>query len=52
MQRFLILFIFLFIVSCGGQSKEELLQEGNRLSGEGKRMPTILMLALVWPMPI
>ena len=35
MQRFLILFIFLFVVSCGGQSKEELLQEGNRLSGEG-----------------
>ncbi|MCF6266074.1 MAG: PEP-CTERM system TPR-repeat protein PrsT [Desulfuromusa sp.] len=35
MQRFLILFIFLFVVSCGGQSKEELLQEGNRLRTEG-----------------
>lgn len=35
MQRFLILFIFLFVVSCGGQSKEELLQEGKRLSSEG-----------------
>ncbi len=35
MQRFLILFIFLFVVSCGGQSKEELLQEGYRLSSEG-----------------
>ena len=34
MQRLLILFIFLFIISCGGQTKEELLQEGNRLSDE------------------
>ena len=35
MHKILILFIFLFVVSCGGQSKEELLQEGNRLSEEG-----------------
>ncbi|SEA44471.1 putative PEP-CTERM system TPR-repeat lipoprotein [Desulfuromusa kysingii] len=35
MQRLLILIILLFIVSCGGQSKEELLLEGNRLSAEG-----------------
>jgi putative PEP-CTERM system TPR-repeat lipoprotein len=35
MHRLLILFIFLFVVSCGGQSKEELLQEGKRLSEEG-----------------
>ena len=35
MQRFLVLFIFLFVVSCGGQTKEELFQEGNRLNREG-----------------
>ena len=35
MQRFLILFTLFFVVSCGGQSKEELLQEGDRLSSEG-----------------
>jgi len=35
MPRFLILFILLFVVSCGGQSKEELFQEGNKLRDEG-----------------
>ena len=35
MQRFLILFILLFVVSCGGQSKEELLHEGNKLRDAG-----------------
>ncbi len=35
MQRFLILFICLFLFACSGQTKEELLQEGKQLHGQG-----------------
>ncbi|WP_321390955.1 XrtA/PEP-CTERM system TPR-repeat protein PrsT [uncultured Desulfuromusa sp.] len=43
MQRYLILLIFFFVVSCGGQSKEELLQEGNRLSTEGNYRGAVVL---------
>ncbi len=43
MQRFLILFIFLFVVSCGGQTKEELVQEGNRLRDEGNYRGAVVL---------
>ena len=43
MQRFLILFVFLFVVSCGGQTKEELLQEGNRLRDEGNYRGSVVL---------
>ena len=43
MQKFLILFILLFVVSCGGQSKEELLHEGTKLAGEGNYRGAIVL---------
>ena len=43
MQRFLILLILLLVVSCGGQSKEELMQEGNRLSAEGNYRGAVVL---------
>ena len=44
MQRFLVLFVFLlFLVSCGGQSKEELAQQGDALRNEGNNRGAIVL---------
>lgn len=43
MLRFLILFILLFLTACSGQSKEELLQEGNGLRGQGNFRGAIVL---------
>lgn len=43
MYRFFVLFIFLFLAACGGQSKEELLQEGHRLRDQGNLRGSIVL---------
>lgn len=43
MIRILILFIFIFVSACGGQSKEELLQEGQRLLTDGNYRGAIVL---------
>ncbi len=43
MNRFLILFILLFVTACGGQTKEELVQEGDRLQGSGNYRGAIVL---------
>lgn len=43
MQRFLILFTLLLLVSCGGQTKEELAQEGDRLLESGNNRGAIVL---------
>lgn len=43
MQRFLILFICLFLFACSGQSKEEMLQEGNTLRDQGNFRGAIVL---------
>ncbi len=35
MRRYLIVFVLMLLVACSGQTKEELLQEGNRLRDQG-----------------
>lgn len=43
MYRFWILFILLFLVACSGQSKEELLLEGNNLFNQGNIRGAIVL---------
>lgn len=42
MRRYFIVFIF-FLAACGGQSKEELLQEGNQLCDQGNYRGAIVL---------
>ena len=43
MLRFFILFILFFVTACNGQSREELVQEGNRLLKEGNYRGAIVL---------
>lgn len=43
MKKLLILFILLLLVACGGQSKEELAQEGDRLQADGNHRGAIVL---------
>lgn len=43
MQKLFILFILFFVVSCGGQTKEELVKEGDRLQQSGNYRGAVVL---------